>query len=537
VLTGETVLAQKIDPSLQAPAPDQLDHVTISPNSAVNWYTPDSLVRALPLFVPREGTYVTKLPLQKGTFTLKNGGVLLWMAAGPDSIVIYSEKGEQLYQLATNNIETRDDGKHSVPLPMREQSEINSDRDLFPIRTGGKVGFIDAGGKIVIPQKFNSRGLSAYFSPEEYFHDGLSVAYDDEGGGYIDQTGNFVIKGRIIPQGSFAGDLARVYACSDMRTVECKLGFINRQGKYVVPPQFTRGEDFSEGLAAVEINGKWGYVDRSGAMEIAPRFDTAHSFHGGFSLVEISNVRRGWINKTGEFLPMPDEVEDFGMLSEGLIAVKIQGKWGFIDTSGKLVIPAQFDPNIDEYHDDNYRGEGAFSCGLAPIKLKGKWGYINHRGDPVIQPQFERAEPFDQDVAAVSIGGKWGYVRPNGEAIISPRFDRVGHFQNGLAAVCAHDKCGFLNTKGNLAIPLQFDDVADFSDGLAAVKRAGWWGYVNEAGSMVIMPQFISPGHFHNGLAVQKIKEFLGIPSPSPGYHDEWGYINRSGGWVWRTTK
>lgn len=535
VLTREAVIAAKIDRSLQLPVASQVDHITISPNSAMQWYTADSLMHALPHFIPRQGTYLTKLAFQRGTFTLKDGRILNWMAAAADSILLYSEKGEQLYELPDH----RGDREPSFQSPNREQAAHKGDSDLFPIRIEGKSGFIDAAGNIVIPAKFNSDALTAYFPPEEYFHDGLAVAYDEEGGGFIDSTGNFVIKGHLRPQGPFAGDLARVSVCTetDMRTQECKLGFLDRQGKFVIPPQFSRGEDFSEGLAAVEINRKWGYINRAGKMEILPRFDTAASFQEGFARVEIRNVRQGWVSKTGKFLSMPDEVEDFDMLSEGLIAVKIQGKWGFIDTSGKLVIPAQFDPSINEYRDDNYGGAAGFSGGLAAAKLNGKWGYIDRQGNVVIKPEFDKVLPFDQDVAAVEMSGKWGYIRRNGELMISAQFDEVGHFHNGLAQVCANQKCGFLDMKGHLAIPLQFDDARDFSEGLAAVCMGGQWGYVDESGAMVIKPQFISGRPFHNGLALQISKEFRGIPSPDPGYHEEWGYIDRSGHWIWRTAE
>ncbi|EOZ2107593.1 WG repeat-containing protein, partial [Campylobacter coli] len=63
--------------------------------------------------------------------------------------------------------------------------------------------------------------------------------------------------------------------------------------------------------------------------------------------------------------------------SEGLVAVKLNGKWGFIDKSGKIVIESKFDSG------------GHFSEGLAGVKLNGKYGLIDKSGKIVIEPIFD----------------------------------------------------------------------------------------------------------------------------------------------------
>lgn len=60
-----------------------------------------------------------------------------------------------------------------------------------------------------------------------------------------------------------------------------------------------------------------------------------------------------------------DEVYIF---QEGLALVQQNGKYGYIDRTGTLIIPTQYDY------------AGAFSEGLAPVKQKGKWGYIDRNG-------------------------------------------------------------------------------------------------------------------------------------------------------------
>jgi hypothetical protein len=61
-------------------------------------------------------------------------------------------------------------------------------------------------------------------------------------------------------------------------------GYSDRQsGKDLIPKSFERTMLFSEGLAAVRMNGLFGYVNTAGKVVIEPRFDLAGPFHEGFA--------------------------------------------------------------------------------------------------------------------------------------------------------------------------------------------------------------------------------------------------------------
>ena len=111
-----------------------------------------------------------------------------------------------------------------------------------------------------------------------------------------------------------------------------KWGFCDRNKKLIIPAVYDYTEGFSEGLAAVKVNGKYGFIDTKGTMIIPAVYDWAYDF------------------------------------SEGLVAVKVNGKCGFIDTKGNMVIPAVYD---DAYF---------FHEGLASVQFNGKWGYIDTKG-------------------------------------------------------------------------------------------------------------------------------------------------------------
>ena len=95
-----------------------------------------------------------------------------------------------------------------------------------------------------------------------------------------------------------------------------------------------------------------------------------------------------------------------------------QGKWGYIDRSGKIMIEPQ------------YKMIGRFSEGLARVFLNDDFGYIDKSATVVIKPQFDQTWHFSDGLAAVAYRGEWGFIDPTGGFAIKPQF-----FENGTTTI------------------------------------------------------------------------------------------------------
>ena len=180
------------------------------------------------------------------------------------------------------------------------------------------------------------------------------------------------------------------------------------------------------------------------------------------------------------------------------------GKGGYIDKTGKEVIPFQ------------YEGGNSFSDGLALVQLDGKYGYIDKTGEVVIPCQFENVSSFAEGLAAVQKSGKWGFIDKTGEEVVSCQFEGFGNFSNGLAAVQKGGKWGYIDKTGKEIVPFQYTGASNFSEGMAIVEKGGKWGFIDQTGKEVISCQYDDAWNFSEGFAPVMQK-------------DKWGYIDQTG--------
>ena len=87
---------------------------------------------------------------------------------------------------------------------------------------------------------------------------------------YIDAAGRTVLDhsrdGKTFRSASFfCGGLASVL-------VDEGCGYIDKTGAFVIAPNFLSCGDFCEGLAPARSGDMWGFIDKSGAFVIEPRF-------------------------------------------------------------------------------------------------------------------------------------------------------------------------------------------------------------------------------------------------------------------------
>ena len=211
-----------------------------------------------------------------------------------------------------------------------------------------------------------------------------------------------------------------------------KRGFINKEGKLVIPCKYDFADYFSEGLAPVEMNGKLGFINKEGNLVIPCKYNYAESFSEGLAGI-VMNGKRGFINKEGKMV-IPCKYNSGDFFSEGLAGVIMNGKWGFINKEGKMVIPCKYD------------SADVFSEGMVSVEMKEKFGYINKEGKMVVPCKYDEADDFSEGLASVKMNGKWGYINKKGKMVIPCKYDNACNFYDGLAMVL-NESWGYIIVK------------------------------------------------------------------------------------------
>lgn len=188
----------------------------------------------------------------------------------------------------------------------------------------------------------------------------------------------------------------------------------------------------------------------------------------------------------------PAEYSYISPASDGMAAMKKDGKYGFLSVSGNTILP-------------QYEEVQSFADGLAPVKEHGKWGVIDKAGRTVVPSIYQETGPaYAEGRLAVKKDNRWGFIDKSGKEIIAPSYKKVQMaFQNGMAAVQDNQNLwGFVNSKGVQVIAPQYKAVyTPFSEGLAGVSTVDGKGYIHPDGRLTFMADYAQLFPFHDGIA------------------------------------
>jgi hypothetical protein len=133
-------------------------------------------------------------------------------------------------------------------------------------------------------------------------------------------------------------------------------------------------------------------------------------------------------------------------------------KYGFIDRTGKVVIPFSYDSVSD------------FTEGFALVRMGDRLGFIDKTGNMAIPLSYARADVFNEGLARVRTGMHYGLIDKTGKEVVPLIYQNIEPFKDGYAVVTNDDfRRGVINQKGEVVVPLIYNKITDFSEGAAYV--------------------------------------------------------------------
>ena len=258
----------------------------------------------------------------------------------------------------------------------------------------------------------------------------------------------------------------------------------------VIEAKFEAAGVFHKGSAPVRVEGKWGLIDTQGKWVLAPTFTDIGMYSvEGLLPVKVDD-KYGYINYLGTPITdfKYDEVKSF---SDGLAAVRVDDQWGYIHPDGKWYITPRFDDAL------------SFQDGAAPVKLATGWGYVYRSNRWLSIPLYQQTYEFSEGYGVVKKNNLLGLVDADGNTTLKPSYGWAKPFANGVFAVATQARqWTFVDEMGDPVIDEIYQNASSFSEGLVSVKKKGKWGYINIKNEVIIPFEFDRAYDFNEGVAV-----------------------------------
>lgn len=239
---------------------------------------------------------------------------------------------------------------------------------------------------------------------------------------------------------------------------------------------------------------KWGYGDENGNIVIPCIYDIALDFYNGLAIVGFKNPQNSWgykytiIDKNGN--KITDWIFDNILrCADGFIA-SIDNYKGALDENGNMITIFKY-LQVSNYKGDfdyleRYNNKAnIFEEGLAVVKnIDGKFGYIDKSGKEVIECKYDDAYDFSEGLALVTLNNKYGYIDKNGNVVIPFKYNYARDFSNFMAIIC-EQKYGIIDNNGNEIVPAVYDVIEEYSKDYFFAKKDDKKFFIRKDGKII----------------------------------------------------
>jgi hypothetical protein len=257
-----------------------------------------------------------------------------------------------------------------------------------------------------LPPGYNFDALHYFHPNNDDFSTAGSIFVDDSGAIILAYTDPYVAH--------FGCGLAPAAPRNAPNARANPSGYVNPAGDFVIPPQFDQAQTFREGRAGVSKNDLWGFIDTQGKQITPLKYRMLDPYENGIArayLPDTSNDEIIYLDLQGQPVLKPAQTPP---APPALTATRDPNAppgtvplWGYTDPTGNWVLKPQ------------YYMAHPFSEGLAAVAVRcdapkdwkneklpsdypfAAYAYIDTTGKIVIPAEFSSADPFNNGIARV----------------------------------------------------------------------------------------------------------------------------------------
>jgi hypothetical protein len=273
-------------------------------------------------------------------------------------------------------------------------------------------------------------------------------------------------------------------------------GAVNRYGDEFIHCVFDSLLGWRDGLLAARFRGQFGIITEDESWVVSPQDDTVtvanadHYFEQHEGITFLKDLTHQTIYFTNNHLVVE---------GDHLKETAANGRETRVSFQG---VSVDANPHAIAVGDVIFFEE---SEGMRRIKKDGKFGFVDTRGRLRIANRYDDAGNFHEELAPVKLIGKWGFVDLNDRIAINPNYDKVGEFTLGLAIVLRQQKEGLIDKNGKTILPIRYDRIIRNPAQTYLLEMSGvknLFGLADQMGSVLIEPRFEFLNNLGNGFVM-----------------------------------
>lgn len=381
---------------------------------------------------------------------------------------------------------------------------------------------------------------------EEQLLPAVVVTSDGEKWGFINQTGQFVIKPTYDYVTEFnEKGIAIAQSKNGNKNGYNNIYFINKSGNVVSGPFTSYTPEFKNGIAIITTDKKSSVIiDETGNVLLKSKYELSQYSENLVGFYDSTKQRYGIMDLNGKIL-IPAKYYSVWPYDNIKYIVEVSaGNYSVIDKTGKVLEKLKYynpyvtSEGLTEYYDDKSRTYGyklkdgtfaikpkylsasMFRDGYAIVSISHgeygqRYGIINKKDEFIVKPEYSGITPLGHGLFAVSKNFNLynTYILPKalmnikGELLTDYKFFRVSNFDGEYATACDNTSTYFIDQKGNIADNLpqlkgsgQMEIIGDI------IKAEVNYGlsYFNKNGEIIWQKQETTP--LSDNISVNKIK-------------------------------
>ena len=282
--------------------------------------------------------------------------------------------------------------------------EYDKESNLLVLNKGTASGVANLDGKMIIPVDYDSILIGGQYI--NAYKEDTRLVFNLEGNQVETNYTNYV---------KANDDYAIVIDASNNYNI------VGKDGKEKLTDQYVYLEYFTNNLFIATKGNRTGLISADGKVVIPMQYSTMQKIELAKS--ENAKDKTAILQATDGDTKRVDIINQDGKLSKGIADAVLEKEEGE-DGIEYLVMTSEndrkyFNYNGEEVSYKDIKGDNK----LYAVAQNGKWGFADANGSMVIKPQYDFVTEFNKGFAGIKQNGKWGVINESGNLVLEPKYE------------------------------------------------------------------------------------------------------------------